>query len=95
MVLGQKIFEGIGKSGAGFIKSVSMEGVKQVYSWTAQMKGFGQAKGVEYFLAVTAKGNTPPKGLGTAKDLGVFNTTTGEMGTIKVMTLLRWWRGKR
>jgi hypothetical protein len=94
LVLGQKIFEGKGKSGAGFIKSVSMEGVKQVYSWTAQVKGFGQANGVECFLAVTAKGMTPPKGLGTAKDIGVFNTPTGEMGTLKGYDIAKMVEGK-
>lgn len=29
MVLGEKLFEGKGKSGAGFIKSVGIEGVKR------------------------------------------------------------------
>ena len=47
MVIGEKLWEGKGKSGAGFIKSVGMDGVTQIYTWTAQMKGMGKAKGVD------------------------------------------------
>lgn len=83
LVLGQKLFEGRGKSGPGFFKKISMEGVKQMYTWTAQVKGAGRAEGVECFISVTARSKTPPAGLGVAKDIGVFRTSTGEMGTIK------------
>jgi len=41
-LLGQEIFEGTGKSGASFIKDVSMEGVKQMYSWNAQVKAWAE-----------------------------------------------------
>lgn len=82
-LLGQKLFEGKGKAGPSFLKSVSSEGVKQMYAWTAMVKGMGRAQGAECFITVTAKGNTPPKGLGVAKDIGIFRTSTGEMGTIK------------
>ncbi|MCW4030168.1 MAG: hypothetical protein NWE92_11045 [Candidatus Bathyarchaeota archaeon] len=94
MVLGQKLFEGKGKSGASFIKSVEMAGVKQIYSWTAQMKGFGPAQGVDCFITVTAKGMTPPKGLGAAKDQGVFRLSTGEMGVLKGLDLAKMVEGK-
>ena len=94
MVLGQKLFEGKGKSGAGFIKCVGMEGVAQMYSWSAQVKGLGQAKGLELNIAVTAKGMTPSKGLGTTKDQGVFNTTTGEMGVLKGYDIAKMSEGK-
>jgi hypothetical protein len=83
LVLGQKLFEGKGKAGPSFLKNISMDGVKQMYAWTAQVKGMGRAQGTDCFLTVTAKGNTPPKGLGVAKDIGIFRTATGEMGTIK------------
>ncbi|MCL5949812.1 MAG: hypothetical protein M1490_04985 [Candidatus Bathyarchaeota archaeon] len=82
-MLGQKLFEGKGKAGPSFLKNISMDGVKQIYSWTAQLKGVGRAAGADCFLSVTAKGMTPPKGLGVAKDIGIFRTSTGEMGTIK------------
>jgi hypothetical protein len=82
-LLGQKLFEGKGKAGPSFLKNISMDGVKQMYTWTAQVKGMGRAQGAECFISVTAKGMTPPKGLGVSKDIGLFRTTTGEMGTIK------------
>jgi hypothetical protein len=94
LVLGQKLFEGKGKSGASFIKSVEMAGVKQIYSWTAQMKGFGPIQGVDCFITVTAKGMTPPKGLGAAKDQGVFRLSTGEMGVLKGLDLAKMVEGK-
>jgi hypothetical protein len=48
MVLGDKIFEGKGKStGPSYIKSMNADGVVSMYAWTAQLKGMGKAKGVE------------------------------------------------
>jgi hypothetical protein len=45
MVLGDKLWEGKGKSGgAGLIKSVGMEGVTSEYSWSAEVKGMGCAE---------------------------------------------------
>jgi hypothetical protein len=45
MVLGQKPWEGKGKSvGAGLIKSVEMESMTSEYSRTAQVKGMGCAR---------------------------------------------------
>ena len=63
MVIGEKLWEGKGKGGAGFIKSVGMEGVTSMYTWTAQMKGMGKAKGVDCNLNVTGMSMTPPKGI--------------------------------
>jgi hypothetical protein len=93
-LLGEKLFEGKGKSGASFIKSVGMEGVKQMFSWTAQVKGAGRAEGVDCFISVTAKGMTPPKGLGTAKDQGIFMTSSGDMGTVKGFDVSKMVAGK-
>jgi hypothetical protein len=93
-LLGQKLFEGKGKSGASFIKNISMEGVTQMYSWTAQVKGVGRAQGVDCNISVTAKGMTPPKGLGAAKDQGVFMTSTGDMGTLKGFDIAKMVAGK-
>jgi hypothetical protein len=94
LVLGQKLFEGKGKSGASFIKSVGMAGVSQMFSWTAQVKGAGPAQGVDCFISVTAKGMTPPMGLGAAKDQGIFRTATGEMGTLRGFDLSKMVAGK-
>jgi hypothetical protein len=83
MVLGEKLWEGKGKSGASFIKSVDMSGVTTVFSWNAQLKGFGCAEGMDCMVNVTAKSMQPPKGIGAAKDQGVLMTTTGEMAVMK------------
>ncbi|MCW3999468.1 MAG: hypothetical protein NWE93_04450 [Candidatus Bathyarchaeota archaeon] len=93
-MLGEKLFEGKGKSGASFIKSVNMEGVKQIYSWSAQVKGAGRAAGADCFIAITAKGHTPPKGLGAAKDQGIFRLASGEMGVIKGFDVSKMVEGK-
>ncbi len=83
-----------GKSGAGFIKSVGMEGVTQVYTWTAQMKGVGKAKGVDCNLNVTGKSMSPPKGIAWSKDQGMMMTMTGEMGIVKGVSLMKMTMGK-
>jgi hypothetical protein len=94
MVIGEKLWEGKGKSGAGFIKSVGMEGVTQIYTWTAQMKGMGKAKGVDCSLNVTGKSITPPKGVAWSKDQGMMMTMTGDMGIMKGVSLMKMIMGK-
>ena len=89
MVIGEKSWEGKGKSGAGFIKSVGMEGVTSVYTWTAQMKGMGRAKGVDCNLNVTGFSMTPPKGIAKSKDQGMLMTMTGDMGILKGFDLMK------
>ncbi|HMK93992.1 MAG TPA: hypothetical protein VK536_01195 [Candidatus Limnocylindrales bacterium] len=88
MAIGEKLWEGKGKSGGpGFIKSIDMSGVKSVYTWTAEMKGMGKAKGVDGNLNVTGLSKMPPKGLGGSMDQGVFMTMTGDMAVVKGMAL--------
>jgi hypothetical protein len=95
MVLGEKLWVGKGKSeGPGFIKSVKMEGIKSMYSWSAQLKGFGCAEGADINIHITAKSMMPPKGVGAAKDQGVFMTTTGEMGILKGFDFSKMAEGK-
>ena len=89
MVIGEKLWEGKGKSGASFIKSVGMEGVTSVYTWTAQMKGVGRAKGVDCNLNVTGLSMTPPKGIAASKDQGMLMTMTGDMGILKGFDLMK------
>lgn len=89
MVIGEKLWEGKGKSGPGFIKDISMEGVSMMYSWQAQVKGMGKAKGVDGNINVTAFGMTPPKGIAKSKDQGVFMTMTGDMAVVKGMDLMK------
>jgi hypothetical protein len=90
LTVGELLFEGMGKSSNnGFIKSIGMDGVTQVFSWTATVKGKGKAAGVEAMIMNTSKGRTPPKGLGTTKDQGVFRAVTGEMAVYKGMEIAK------
>jgi hypothetical protein len=90
MVLGQKLWEGKGKSGGpGFIKSIDMNGVVSVFTWSVQLKGYGTAKGVDGNINVTAKSMMPPKGVAAAKDQGIFMTSTGDMAVLKGFDLMR------
>ncbi len=84
MVLGEKLWEGKGKTdGPGFIKYAGMEGVASTYSWSAQLKGMGRAKGVDINIHATGKSWMTPKGVGKAKDQAVFRTSSGDMGVLK------------
>ncbi len=95
LVLGEKLWEGKGKtSGPGFIKNVGMEGVESMYSWIAQLKGTGKAKGVDANINISAFSMMPPKGIGKAKDQGTFMTMTGEMGIIKGVDMMKMTMGK-
>jgi hypothetical protein len=89
MAIGEKLWEGKGKSGAGFIKSVGMEGVTSVYTWTAQMKGMGKAKGADLNLNVTGMSMAPPKGVAWSKDQGQMMSMTGDMGILKGVSLMK------
>ena len=94
MAIGEKLWEGKGKSGAGFIKSVGMEGVSSVFTYTAQMKGMGKAEGVDCNLNVTGFSMQPPKGMGWSKDQGMLMTMTGDMAVAKGMSLSKMEMGK-
>ena len=52
------------------------------------MKGMGRAKGADINIHVTAVSMMPPKGTAAAKDQGVFNTMTGDMGVLKGFDLM-------
>lgn len=95
MVLGEKLWEGKGKSaGPGFIKYVGMEGVVSMYSWNAQVKGMGRAKGMDITINATGKSMTPPKGIGKAKTQAVFMNMSGDMGVAKGVDLMKMVGGK-
>ncbi len=95
MVLGEKLWEGKGKSdGPGFIKYVGMEGVASMYPWSAQLKGMGRAKGVDININATGKSWMAPKGVGRAKDQAVFMTASGDMGVIKGFALSKMMQNK-
>jgi hypothetical protein len=95
MVLGQKLWEGKGKSaGQGLIKSVGMEGITSEYSWTAQVKGMECAEGIDLNINVTAIMKSSPKGIAKAKDQGIFMTMTGDMGVLKGFDLMKMTNGE-
>jgi len=94
MAIGEKLWEGKGKSGGGFIKSITMEGVISVFTFTAQMKGMGKAKGVDCNLNMTGFSKMPPKGMGMSKDQGMLMTMTGDMAVAKGMSLSKMEMGK-
>jgi len=94
MAIGEKLWEGKGKSGAGFIKEIGMDGVSSVFTYTAQMKGMGKAKGVDCNLNVTGFSHMAPKGLGWSKDQGMLMTMTGDMAVAKGMSLSKMEMGK-
>jgi hypothetical protein len=85
---------GKGKSRGVAIKSVGVKGITQEYTWTAQVKGRDCAEGLDGNIVVTARGTTPPKGLGAARNQGMFNTTTGEMAVLKGFDLAKMEEGK-
>lgn len=90
MVLGEKLFEGKGKSaGPSYIKSIDAQGVTSIFAWTAQLKGMGKAKGVDGMLNVTATSMAPPKGVAGAKDKVMFFTMAGDMAVGKGMDLMK------
>jgi hypothetical protein len=72
-----------------------MESVTSIFSWMAQVKGMGRAKGVDGNINVTAKSMMPPKGVGAAKDQGVFMTMTGDMGVLKGFDLMKMTMGSK
>ncbi len=90
MVLGEKIWEGKAKSaGPGSIKSVGVEGLTSEYSWTAEVKGMGRAKGIDGNIHVTAIMTSAPKGVAASKDQGIFMMNNGEMTVLKGNDLMK------
>ena len=94
MAIGEKLWEGKGKSGAGFIKDVGMQGVTSLYTWTADMKGMGKAMGVDGKLNVTGVSMMPPKGVSWSKSQGMFMTMMGDMAVVKGVDLSSMMMGK-
>jgi hypothetical protein len=91
-MLGDKLWEGKSE-GAGAIKSIDMEGVTSEYSWSANLMGVGKCKGVDGMLHVTAISMTPPKGVGTSKDQGIFMAKDGEMAVMKGLDMMKMVKG--
>jgi hypothetical protein len=96
MVIGDKIWEGKGKStGPSYIKSINADGVVSMYAWTAQLKGMGKAKGVDATVNVTAKSMTPPRGVAAAKDKAMLFTMAGDMAVARGVDLMKMTMGAK
>lgn len=83
MVLGEKLWEGKGKTMGMAIKSVDAEGVKIEATWMAQLKGLGKAKGVDGAVTFTGIVMMGPSGAGWSHGQGMFNMMTGDMAVVK------------
>lgn len=83
MVIGEKLWEGKAKSMGMAIKGADADGVKMEYTWVAQLKGMGKAKGVDGQVMFTGNTVISPTGGGGTMGTGLFTTMTGDMAVIK------------
>ena len=83
MAIGEKLWEGKGKSMGMMIESVESDGVVMMTTWVAQMKGMGKAKGIDGQVTFSSKVKMGPSGAGISQGQGILNTMTSEMAVIK------------
>jgi len=83
MVLGEKLWEGKGKTMGMAIKSAGPEGVTVEATWMAQLKGVGRAKGVDGSVTFTGMVLMEPTGAGWSRGQGLFNMGGGDMAVVK------------
>jgi hypothetical protein len=83
MVIGEKLWEGKAKTMGMAIKGANADGVSLEYTWMADVKGMGKAKGVDGSIIFTGMTLISPTGGGGTKGTGMFTTMTGDMAVIK------------
>ncbi|MGD0644591.1 MAG: hypothetical protein ABSA75_06775 [Candidatus Bathyarchaeia archaeon] len=83
MAIGEKLWEGKAKTMGMAIKGASAEGVSMEYTWMAQVKGMGKAKGVDGNIMFTGNTMISPTGGGGSMGTGLLTTMTGDMAVIK------------
>jgi hypothetical protein len=83
MAIGEKLWEGKAKTMGMTIKGANADGVMMEYTWMAQLKGMGKAKGVDGQVLFTGNTMISPTGGGTTTGTGLFTTMTGDMAVIK------------
>ncbi len=83
MVIGEKLWEGKAKTMGMAIKGADADGVKLEYTWMAQLKGTGKAKGIDGQALFTGNTIISPTGGGGTTGTGLFTTMTGDMAVIK------------
>ena len=65
------------------IKGANADGVSLEYTWMADVKGMGKAKGVDGNILFTGNTMISPTGGGGTMGTGMFTTMTGDMAVIK------------
>ena len=83
MAIGEKLWEGKGKSQTTIIKDVEADGVGIMATWTAQLKGMGKAMGMDGQVTFSGKIKMGPNGGGVSMGQGIFTTMTGDMAVVK------------
>ena len=83
MAIGEKLWEGKAKTMGMAIKGANADGVSLEYTWMADVKGMGKAKGVDGNILFTGNTLISPTGGGATMGTGMFTTMTGDMAVIK------------
>lgn len=83
MAIGEKLWEGKAKTMGMTIKGANADGVAMEYTWMADVKGMGKAKGLDGSILFTGNTMISPMGGGTTMGTGMFTTMTGDMAVIK------------
>ena len=86
MAIGEKLWEGKAKTTGTTIKGASSEGVTLEYTWMAQLKGLGKAKGADGNMTYSAVVTMGPGGGGLSRGQGLFASATGDMAVVKGST---------
>ena len=86
MVIGEKLWEGKGKTQVMTVEDITAEGATLCYTWTADLKGTGKAAGMDGTITFTGTKISPLSGggSGNTKGQGIFFTEQGgDMAVIK------------
>jgi hypothetical protein len=83
VVIGERLWQGKARTIINVVKSVSKEGADLEYTWEAQLKGAGKAKGFDGALTFTGNTTINSTGGGTTVGSGIFTTAAGDIVVIK------------
>ena len=83
MAIGEKLWEGKGKTMSMAVNGTSPAGVEIKATWMAQLKGMGMAKGMDGALTFTIRSTLEPSGTGWANGQGLLNFMNGDMAVVK------------
>ncbi len=83
MLLGEKLWEGTGKTQTMTTKDTNPNGATFEYTWIAKLKGMGKAKTIDITLSFTGTKTADFFGAGPTTGDGVFFTKDGNMVAVK------------